>query len=106
MNNSTKFCLFLATTYLTLFTACSEDEGNDPEVQDPGVPFSVCTLNVDGLSIGNDEGPKEALTPAIGQWLVNGDFSFIGVQEDFDYDAEFASPLAEAYEYDLWGPAC
>lgn len=103
MKNSMKFGLLLAAVLVPLFSACFDDEENDTEVQDPGVPFSVCTLNVDGLAIGNDEGPKEALTPAIGQWLVNGDFSFIGVQEDFDYDAQLTQPLADAYEYDLWG---
>lgn len=94
----------LAFLPLAIISCDDEEDGkNDTEWQEPGEPFSVCTLNVDGLGVGNDEGPKETLTPVIGKWLADGSFDFIGVQENFDYNDELTAPLSEGYNFDLWG---
>ena len=92
---------------VALLSSCDNDDDikniSDAKMLDEGELFSVCTLNVDGLQIGNSDGPKKELTPVIGKWLADSSFSFIGVQEDFDYDAELTAPLTENYNYDIWG---
>jgi hypothetical protein len=75
------------------------------------------TLNVDGLPayidatpIGmgvmplNVKGPGEKYTTIISQYLVEKDFDFIAVQEDFDFNAQLDSKLKEGYHLsDTWG---
>ena len=93
----------LSTMMAVLMCACmiSCDEDKDQEIEVQEEQFSVCTLNVDGLV--DLDNPGAEYTPVIGQWLAQGDFDFIGVQENFEYDQELSGPLAEGYDFDSWG---
>lgn len=103
MMNQKNTLSILSTIMVALVCACmvSCDDENDPEPKVQEEQFSVCTLNVDGLVGLDNPGPE--YTPVIGQWLTQGGFDFIGVQEDFDYDQELSGPFAEGYDFDCWG---
>lgn len=70
--------------------------------------FSVTTLNVDGMPArilffnANSDGPSSTYTPAISEYLANQGSDFIGVQENFNYNSELDSHLADQYDYDEW----
>ena len=103
MMNQKNTLSILSTIMVALVCACmvSCDDENDPEPKVQEELFSVCTLNVDGLVGLDNPGPE--YTPVIGQWLTQGGFDFIGVQEDFDYDQELSGSFAEGYDFDCWG---
>ena len=108
--------LCIISVALLALTACtnSDDNAVSPDV---GETFSIVTLNVDGLPayidatlIGmgvmplNVKGPGEKYTTIISQYLVEKDFDFIAVQEDFDFNAQLDSKLKEGYHLsDTWG---
>ena len=86
----------LICSTMNMLIACTEQSDN-PVSPDAGETFSIVTLNVDGLPayidatpLGMDvmplnvEGPGEKYTSVISQYLVEKDFDFIAVQEDFD----------------------
>ena len=99
----------------SVFTTCTNDD--NAVGPDAGETFSIVTLNVDGLPayidatlIGmgvmplNVKGPGEKYTTIISQYLVEKDFDFIAVQEDFDFNAQLDSKLKEGYHLsDTWG---
>ena len=100
----------------TLLTACTSCDNNAVS-PGAGETFSIVTLNVDGLPayidatlIGmgvmplNVKGPGEKYTTIISQYLVEKDFDFIAVQEDFDFNAQLDSKLKDGYHLsDTWG---
>lgn len=100
---------------VTTFTSCTNED--NPSSSDADETFSIVTLNVDGLPayidatpIGMDvmplnvEGLGEKYTSVISQYLVEKDFDFIAVQEDFDFNAQLDSKLKEGYNLsDTWG---
>ena len=106
----------LICSTMHLLTACTGQRDN-PVGPDAGETFSIVTLNVDGLPayidatpIGmgvmplNVKGPGEKYTTIISQYLVEKDFDFIAVQEDFDFNAQLDSKLKEGYHLsDTWG---
>lgn len=71
-----------------------------------GQPFTVATLNVDGLPqtiVGfplNNDGPGARGTPRASQYLANKGYDIIGVQEDFYYHDELTRYLDNPYH---WG---
>ena len=112
------YLLTAATVCGISFAAASCTSSDDnPVSPDAGETFSIVTLNVDGLPayvdatlIGmgvmplNVEGPGEKYTSVISQYLVEKDFDFIAVQEDFDFNAQLDSKLKEGYNLsDTWG---
>ncbi|MBP5381454.1 MAG: hypothetical protein J6Y39_06985 [Bacteroidaceae bacterium] len=97
----TKLSLMIIVCIGAMLASCDNDNTNITNRE--GELFSVCTLNVDGLIAGNLEGPNALYTPVIGEWLTNGSFSFMGVQEDFEFDPELSAPLAEGFNRDTWG---
>lgn len=106
----------LICSTMNMLIACTEQSDN-PVSPDAGETFSIVTLNVDGLPayvdatlIGmgvmplNVEGPGEKYTSVISQYLVEKDFDFIAVQEDFDFNAQLDSKLKGGYNLsDTWG---
>lgn len=56
--------------------------------------FTCATLNVDGLSIANSDGPDANGTKKISQAIYNSGWDFFGVSEDFAYDTELRSALS------------
>ena len=70
--------------------------------------FTVTTLNVDGLpqevlSVSvNPDGPGEAYTPAIGQFLTAKGSDFIAVQENFNFNEQLCAVLEANYDHDAW----
>lgn len=70
--------------------------------------FSVATLNVDGLPgkilwvSCNPDGPGEDGTYKISQYLARKGYDIIGVQEDFNYDAELCDRLLDDYDFGFW----
>ena len=71
-----------------------------------GQPFTVATLNVDGLPqtiLGiplNDDGPGKDGTERASQYLADKGYDIIGVQEDFYYHDELTEKLEDPY---YWG---
>ena len=106
----------LICSTMNMLIACTEQSDN-PVSPDADETYSIVTLNVDGLPayvdatlIGmgvmplNVEGPGEKYTSVISQYLVEKDFDFIAVQEDFDFNAQLDSKLKEGYNLsDTWG---
>ena len=112
------YLLTAATVWAISLAATSCSSCDDNAVgPDAGETFSIVTLNVDGLPayidatlIGmgvmplNVKGPGEKYTTIISQYLVEKDFDFIAVQEDFDFNAQLDSKLKEGYHLsDTWG---
>ena len=73
-----------------------------------GQPFTVATLNVDGLPQKivwiklNDDGPGADGTERASRYLVNRGYDIIGVQEDFYYHDELCESLAKTYDRGEW----
>lgn len=69
-------------------------------------PFTVATLNVDGLPQKilwlslNDDGPGKSGTSRISAYLAGKGYDIVGVQEDFYYHEELTEALDEGYH---WG---
>lgn len=106
----------LICSTMNMLIACTGQSDN-PASPDAGETFSIVTLNVDGLPayidatlIGmgvmplNVKGPGEKYTTIISQYLVEKDFDFIAVQEDFNFNAQLDSKLKKGYHLsDTWG---
>ena len=73
-----------------------------------GQPFTMATLNVDGLPQKilwikvNDDGPGTDGTERASLYLLKKDYDFIGVQEDFYYHDELCSSLEKSYDRGEW----
>ena len=73
-----------------------------------GQPFTVATLNVDGLPqtiLGiplNDDGPGKDGTERASQYLADKGYDIIGVQEDFYYHDELCTALDNGYDWGDW----
>lgn len=73
-----------------------------------GQPFTVATLNVDGLPEKilliplNDDGPGKNGTRRASSYLAAKGYDFIGVQEDFYYHDELRSSLDDGYGRGKW----
>lgn len=73
-----------------------------------GQPFTVATLNVDGLPQKivwiklNDDGPGADGTERASRYLVNKGYDIIGVQEDFYYHDELCVSLGKTYDRGEW----
>ena len=73
-----------------------------------GQPFTVATLNVDGLPetiLGiplNGDGPGASGTKRASRYLADKGYDIIGVQEDFYYDDELRSALDDDYDHGEW----
>ncbi len=69
--------------------------------------FSIATLNVDGLPQSlygielNPDGPGEAGTALISQYLANKAYDLLAVQEDFGYNSTLVSQLTD-YGQGTW----
>ena len=69
-------------------------------------PFTVATLNVDGLPQKilwlslNDDGPGKSGTSRISAYLAGRGYDIVGVQEDFYYHEELTEALDKGYH---WG---
>ena len=69
--------------------------------------FTVATLNVDGLPTYiarihiNPDGPGGD-TWLVGGYLARKGYDIIGVQENFNYDEELRTPLAETHDCGEW----
>ncbi len=70
---------------------------------DDNVRFTVCALNVDGLPQKiagitiNGDGPGEAGSTQIGQYLAEKQYDILGFSEDFGYHDNLVAPLLETY---------
>lgn len=97
-------------TFLLLLTAvtaaCGKTPQDGPDSQFP--VLSVATLNVDGLPERvlfvkvNPDGPGSRYTPVIGAQLLQGDYDFIAVQENFNYADALFTMMDGAYYHDTW----
>lgn len=66
-------------------------------VPDSGVQegtFTCASMNVDGLSLANSDGPGKSGTKTISQSIAAAGWDFFGVSEDFAYNTELLSALS------------
>lgn len=74
--------------------------------QEQAEEFTVATLNVDGLPsklLGitiNSDGPGEKYTPEIANYLLQKNYDFVGLQENFNYHDYLFPSLEENYQHD------
>lgn len=60
--------------------------------------FTCATLNVDGLSLANSDGPGTSGTKTLSQSIAAADWDFFGVSEDFAYNSELISAFSNEYQ--------
>lgn len=76
--------------------------------QNEKTTFSVCTYNVDGLPVKiigipvNADGKGAEGATNIGNYLLGKQYDIVGVSEDFDYNTQLTTPLADAYNIGSW----
>lgn len=81
---------------------------HNAKAQDVLKTFSVCSYNVDGLPAKiygisvNPDGKGADGATKIGNYLLEKHYDLIGVCEDFDYNTQLTTPLAEAYHIGTW----
>ena len=74
--------------------------------QEQAEEFTVATLNVDGLPsklLGitiNSDGPGEKYTSEIANYLLQKNYDFVGLQENFNYHDYLFPTLEENYQHD------
>ena len=74
--------------------------------QDQAEEFTVATLNIDGLPntlLGfsiNTDGPGEKYTPEIANYLLQKNYDFVGVQDNFNYHDYLFPTMEEKYQHD------
>ena len=95
-----RVCFMTTESGATLRITSMSGEGETNE-------FSIATLNVDGLPNSlygvslNPDGPGEAGTALISQYLANKGYDLLAVQEDFGYNSTLAAGLTN-YGQGTW----